>query len=552
MMRERSLLLRRLDELIGLLRDGRLTAQEAEELRHLLRVIPSGYRRLAEHMFLVSALSAEVLGSGCSIKHSENYDRRINRIGKWALFGAGAIAASLAIVIPLWREGMQRRVQAPLELPAERVDYGVAVLTQAAGAKWKIEGAMPKPGAALPPGKVELLEGIARLEFYSGATVVLEGASSLELVSGSEVLLNSGKLRALVPYQARGFTIRSPQVRLVDRGTEFGMIADRAMGTQVHVFDGRVELYDSTDVSLTTEPLDVLAGDAVRVDPQRIRSNMGAYPEQFTSIQELNRNIAIKLKERFRLWKDLNRELKADSRVAAYYDFERDPRDDRVLRCSAPGALESMQGSIVGCSWSTGRWPGKAALEFKRPSDRVRIIIPGEYASLTIAAWVRIDGFDNAFNSLLLSDGWFRAGALHWQITNTGINELAVWPFNPPPGFVPNYRDIQKPHFYDPNYDTSEPLTAYDLGRWIHLAVVYDGVTGYVTHLVDGVEMNREHLRSDARVAIGPAQIGNWDPLSAMTTKPIRNFNGRIDELVVYSVALSAGEIRHLSEVGKP
>lgn len=551
-MKDRMRLLRRLDDLIGALRDRGLTASEAQELRSLLDLIPSGYRRLSEHMFLASALPEEVLAYRRSRENAVHTRKRADRVRRWTIVGVCICAASWAIVLALRHHDKVPRSEMPGAAPAERMDYGVAVLTQSVGAKWNAGGGIPKSGQALPPGRVQLLEGIARLEFYSGATVILDGATDLRLVSVSEVLLYRGKLRAMVPYHARGFTVQSPQVRLVDRGTEFGIIAEREMGTQVHVFNGKVELYDSNADPVAAEPLDILAGDAVRVDPHRIRSNMGAFPEQFTSVQELDRNIATKRKERFRHWRDLSRDLQTDPRVAAYYDFERDQRDDRVLRCSARHVNESMQGSIVGCSWSMGRWPGKAALEFKRPSDRVRIMIPGEYASMTIAAWVRIDGFDNTYNSLLLSDGWFRAGALHWQITNLGINELAVWPFNPPAGFIPNYKDIQKPHFFDPNYDTREPLTVYDLGRWVHLAVVYDGAQRFVTHLVDGIEVSREPLRADARIAIGSAQIGNWDPLNAMTSKPIRNFNGRIDELVVYSVALSEVELRNLSEVGKP
>ncbi len=45
--------------------------------------------------------------------------------------------------------------------------------------------------------------------------------------------------------------------------------------------------------------------------------------------------------------------------------------------------------------------------------------VPGTYRSLTFAAWLRIEGIERRFNSLLLTDG-FEAGEVHGQITGLG------------------------------------------------------------------------------------------------------------------------------------
>ena len=58
-------------------------------------------------------------------------------------------------------------------------------------------------------------------------------------------------------------------------------------------------------------------------------------------------------------------------------------------------------------------------LEFKRPGDRVRVQIPGEFDSLTFSCWVKIDSLDRWYNSLFLTDGHDQHEP-HWQIMDDG------------------------------------------------------------------------------------------------------------------------------------
>lgn len=542
--------LERLDELIGALREGSLSRDESDEFSRLLDTAPGAYRRLCEHMFLISALQAELSATSRTAPAAMGGKAPSLVVSRWSLIAGGALAAGLALMLFIWQAKRHVPIASMAGTRIEKTDHGVAVLTQSMGARWGRNEQLIKQGSALAPGKVELEEGIARLEFYSGATILLEGHTVLEIVSAWEAILKRGKVRAHVPYHAQGFTIRSPQVRLVDRGTEFGMIADDDAGTQVHVFQGRVELFDP--VASVTKPLDVSAGAAVSVDPHLRRTSIAAMPAEFSSVQELERNVTAKSRERRQQWKALSRRLQEDPRVLAYYMFERDAVNDRVLRNASTFRSESLQGAIIGCAWADGRWPEKNALEFKRPSDRVRITIPGQHQAVTVMAWVRIDGFDNPYNSLLLSDGWYRTGSFHWQIMGNGIGELAVWPFEPPANFTPNYNNPNKPNFLNPNYDSSQPLTVYDLGRWIHLAVAYDSKAGVVTHFLDGVMVDRVPLRANVPIEIQSAQIGNWDPMQLLSSKPIRNFNGRIDEMIIFHTAVSADEVRQVFEMGKP
>ena len=82
-----------------------------------------------------------------------------------------------------------------------------------------------------------------------------------------------------------------------------------------------------------------------------------------------------------------------DRDLVAYFTFQHDVPWERTLRDQAVMREKPGDGAIVGCTWSTGRWQGKHGLEFKQVSDRVRFNVPGEFQSLTMLTWVRIDGF---------------------------------------------------------------------------------------------------------------------------------------------------------------
>ena len=229
-------------------------------------------------------------------------------------------------------------------------------------------------------------------------------------------------------------------------------------------------------------------------------------------------------------WKTEATELSGNPDVLAYFPFEFLEDQPRRLRQGFVDLGMENDGTIVGARWSGGRWPNKHSLDFKRPADRVRIAVPGRHESMTLAAWVRIDGFDNLYNSLLLSEGWSRTGALHWQISNFGSPqlELSVWTGT------------------DFDFTADLSFKPSDFGRWMHLAAVYDGAGGRVSLYRDGSLLKSEIVKTVVEISIGAAQIGNWNPGDWEDLAPIRNLNGRMDELVVFGVALTDDQIERM------
>jgi Concanavalin A-like lectin/glucanases superfamily len=94
-------------------------------------------------------------------------------------------------------------------------------------------------------------------------------------------------------------------------------------------------------------------------------------------------------------------------------------------------------------------------------------------------------------------------------------------------------------------------LRPEDLGRWVHLACVYNGAAGYVAHYVDGEEASREEVRIPTKLSVGASEIGNWVPQDLQDYR-IRSLNGRLDEFILFSAPLNEEMIREIYDAGKP
>jgi hypothetical protein len=459
---------------------------------------------------------------------------RRRRATLWGLLGLTAVAAALLLAFSPWRDRAGQAL--PPAEPGEPTDASVAVLLQASEAVWdEPAGPARRPGAPLPAGTLRLKSGLAHIEFYSGATVILEGPAELELISPTEAFCVRGKLRATVPPQAQGFTVRSPRLDLVDCGTEFGLRVDGGR-TEVHVFQGKVELYDANSGQAAASRRELRTGGGLSLQGAGPARRIETAPAAFRTARDVEAARAAEVLRRQKQWRDASAALRRDPSLRVYYPFEPDPADGRTLRDQVGGRRAPVDGAIVGCAWATGRWPGKQGLEFKRVSDRVRLHVPGAFDALTLTAWVRVDALPNRFNSLLMTDSW-EEYAPHWHISAEGQLELGVQ----------GPQRHNGAHYYSPAVFPPDRL-----GQWTHLAVVYDREAGHVTHYVDGRPVSQEGTKFDARLRLGNAEVGNWNATARRHQHPVRYFSGCIDEFLLFSRALGEEEVARLYEQGRP
>jgi hypothetical protein len=462
------------------------------------------------------------------------------RGGRLRFLAWGTVAGLAAgLLLGLWLGVVPRR---PAGHPAggEATDDSVAVLLHTNRAEWEETGMPTRAGAPLPPGRLVLKSGSAQIEFYSGATVVLEGPTEFQLVSRTRAYCARGKLRARVPPHAQGFAVGSPAVNLIDRGTEFGLDV-RGGKTEVHVFEGKVDLYDPGADPKAPPRTELTTGQGLSVDGAGGRP-VTPDPAAFLTAGGLADRSAADTARRRAEWDAASRALRRDPALVVYYPFEVDASWDRRLRDEAGDRQLPRDGAIVGCAWGAGRWPGRQGLEFKRVGDRVRLHVPGEFRSLTLAAWVRPDALPNTNNALLMAEGW-EEGEPHWQIGSDGTVILGI---KGPPDYnpVPNVRG--------PQYRAVGVLTPEYLGRWVHLAVAYDADAGVVVHYLDGRPVARTPVELDLPIRIGDAELGNWTAAMFRTRNPVRNFSGGIDEFLLFSRPLAGAEVERLYAQGRP
>jgi hypothetical protein len=101
-------------------------------------------------------------------------------------------------------------------------------------------------------------------------------------------------------------------------------------------------------------------------------------------------------------------------------------------------------------------------------------------------------------------------------------------------------------------YDSKPVLNIKHLGRWTHLATVYDSESAQVSHFVNGKSVGESSITTDRfKLRFGETEIGNWGTPVKYSHQKIRNFNGKIDELTLFSKALTAAQIQSLYTSGR-
>lgn len=531
----------RLNELLLAHQDGSLSNAEAQELYAILKKDPVARRRYAELQVLETALHLELMAGGTVVRNSvqpADLKPAPAKTGRrWRNWLAAAAGLALAASAALFSISRTRPGEAGKLAVADTEQHleSVAILTDALKAEWG-EGIRPAAGSELIPGKYTLQKGSVMIDFHSSARMYIEGPSVLQIQSAFCVHLESGGVRAHVPEQARGFVVSTDRLKVIDLGTEFAVQSSSATST-VQVFRGEVQLQKADGSPLPVGKQTLSAGKGLSVDALGNLLHIEAPLQESDGFDRIQKIFGQHALQQFQAWEKRRADWAQRPDVIAYYDFQKRDGQENQL----PDHLASHSGAdgvVVGAEWTTGRWAGKTALEFKRPGDRVRVSIAGRMDSLTLAAWIRVDALDNRLQGLLLTDGYVE-GRPHWQITSEGSLRFGV-----------RLPDLNG-KLNSSGYGTPAVFTKDRMGVWTFVATVYDRAGKSVKHYVDGRKTSEHALVFDQPLTIGAADIGNWGAPFDYQQQPIRNFNGRIDEMMILNTALTAEAINELYQSGK-
>jgi len=417
----------------------------------------------------------------------------------------------------------------------------VGLLTRVFEAECRGSGMPGQVGEMLGPSRIRLDSGMLEVETLRGARLVIEGPADVELVAENEIVLRSGKIRVTVPESARGITVSSARFELVDRSGAFGCVVPETGPTEIHVFQGSVEL---TDRARKTQH--VLQAGRSRILTESDASDSEANPAKFASDADLNRLAEEGARRQLEAWRDSSREMDRREDLRVHLDFEDGRRGTRMLSNRAVHAPAGSGASLVGCDWVEGRWRGKGAVEFKHQSDRLWLNVAEVLESATFLAWVRVDSLPNSLHALLTAQG--PGGRVHWALRESGSLAFGIEVPNDGRGWLihRSERKVQPQQF----------------GTWLCLVTVV-AADGTVNHYINGEPAGHGRLieRKTSKLGrLGNCEIGNTARAtnSPPTTKETassaerpRNFVGRMDEFAIFSSALDANEIRRLYVTGR-
>lgn len=539
-------------KLIDALLEGDVSEGDFLRLEAELTVDPEARRDYYDRVALSLLLETEAAGSpqAANQKNVLPLDAGASRLRWRRAFAAMATLAATLLVIVAWQ--VTQRRASPIAIAthetdfgsddehAEKRDAGFAVVSGQADAVWA-DGRSLADGSLVSTEELHLRTGVVQLELFSGVVLVVEGEARFSVLSPMEVAVSRGKVRARVPEPAQGFRIWTDVGEVVDLGTEFAVDVSEA-GSEVHVLAGEIEWHPRGSPSQRMEQ-----GEATRLTNDRPAVRITADADNFVGPRELKQRLRAHQESRIEQWRQQSRALRGDPRLTAYYQATlADLSARRVQNLAEGSGAGGSEGAVVAAAAVANRW-GEAdgALDFSPAGSRVRLAIPGEFRSLTLLCWVKINSLDRLYNSLFLTDGHDQSEP-HWQIMSDGRLFFSVKKYE-------TVKDRRDKHICYSPVVWNSTLS----GQWTMIATVYDVDGKQVTHYINGEPVSSETIPDEylvEEVRIGAASLGNWSE-PAYRKDPefaVRNLNGSMDEFALFSAALSSDEIRRLYEAGKP
>jgi ferric-dicitrate binding protein FerR (iron transport regulator) len=417
----------------------------------------------------------------------------------------------------------------------------VGVLADVVDARWQDTAVSIQPGQDLRAGVLNLEQGLAHIRFDGGASVILEGPARVELLSGKSMFLRQGRIVATVDRDAVGFVVDTPQGKILDLGTEFGIQVKLVGPSQIHVFQGEVVLYPTNQDGR----LKVSEGDAKSMDQSGKAVDIPLQAAAFVRQDEMLSKLLAHMGNSYYRWKAWVFDIHRDPSLVAHYFYAKDETQPESL-LNATVAAKRQTGHFGGQgrtapTWVTGRWPKKSAVRFERGKNQA-IIIPPDPAlaiggPITVSTWVYYPNQEQMGGHLISCK---QEPRVYFQFSVFDGNYV--------------YKDQQN-RFEFLRVDQQNDKRLYSgefvqqAGVWYHFAVTHDMNNAYFYvngRLFESSPCTASPDASAAEIIIGAIKINGSYVL------PEGDFDGVVDELMIFNRCLNAGEIQKIYENGLP
>jgi hypothetical protein len=515
------------------LADGRLPEAEFQALEERLLAEPELRAQYVRFMELEAGLYDALVQQPRLPARSPKHSR-----GRWL---AGIMAAACIVLafvgVTLWSvAGRGGRPSTQFIEARLRGLKDAAVVTRVTGVVTEPGTVSLLPGTRLKPGVLALAEGQLQLEFFCGAQLVIEGPAELHILSAESATLVSGKAAARVSDAARGFVLNSPEAAVVDLGTEFAINVDSDGSSEVQVIDGEVEVSLLGDDGNTLSSHRLEQEGSLRVTPESsaIRTVGQVGPPLLRVADTAATSGELRVTEQYV-------QLVKAARPLVYWRFELEqnglvpnemgPRWGARLHSPAEqaGALQIHEGIL-----QFGTAPGPRYLQSDEPFSQLNA------AAFSVEFWVNPSQLHWA--TLLgiapASDREFRN---HLNVVELAHHTSLV---HDPGAFRFLHRQPPGPNG-GVNLFSSKGCTP---GQWHHLVIVK--TPGELRLYMNGELSRKLELAPTPAVDDGDYQLILGQ---LRTVGQERQFLGAIDEVAVYTQALSDEETRrHYRSLMKP
>ena len=394
-----------------------------------------------------------------------------------------------------------------------------------------------KVGTAVTPGSHDLNAGVIKLELSGNAVVAIEAPARFEVLPDNKLRLLNGKLCAQL-IKSGGLTVLTPDVTVIDTGTEFAIDVVDGKQTHVEVFQGAVHvtvanstnLDGSKNVSADEAVIVTRGSSAVKTDTPRPLAFLR--PSQLQTVDGTS----------YERWVRFSRDLRENPDLAAYYAFDADSVAANQLKNNAKQTAGYFNGTmgVLGVAdsnplWTQGRWVGKSALQFGGTKLKA-VTVNAQQAmfpnkAMTLCCWIKRDDLDKPFHILTgETEGWrsFNLGVVRAEGANASTCINMTWA----------------------QYNVGSSPAPFNLNRWEFVTVTSTFEDGSEFYL-DGKLISVSKSTSSSSVELKQMIIGAPTP-GNIQSKLDDYFDGSIDELFLFRRALSGKEIEHLFVVGRP
>lgn len=440
------------------------------------------------------------------------------------IIGLCCCSLSMAFMIALWFWGADRSTE---HKPWDQRQV-VGRFSQNRGGKL-LETDLQRSissGETLKTGMYHLTEGLIEVVFSNSVRAVFESPALFEVVNADRAVLLTGRVSAHVPPSGIGFTIETPSANVVDLGTDFSVevMADR--GSEVHVFEGQVDVYPKSS-SESNLPVRLVEDMAIRIDP----------------VDFVPLGIDIDRQRFVREFKDpadylFSKTIRSLNPTTLYRMST--THDGQTILQNFPEEMNLhgwfYRGTMQEASFVTGRIG--SGLRLGGPAHRSFGFIPKtaplNSGKLSVGLWAMASTRPADATALDIIDNRSQQSLI--QVKLLGLEgDLACLVRKNEHEFL-NLREVKR----------------FPLEQWSFLCVVIDGSTVQLFRngqFIDSNEMSTFPLKLDCGIYIG-AQAASSD---RHTVSPgAGNFwHGRLDELSIFDYALSQADIEKLYDSAK-